>query len=131
MVIVRRTWKYLLQENISIFSPCLKWFEGGIQTYKLKKLGLKTKYCPIAVFFILRHIFDFRYLKYLKMDLTIFLTIIWWLCALGVIIDKELPLCICVEHDFMVSTKWMVIGHRIWKYLSEANISIFNPFLKK
>ena len=45
---------------------------GGNQTYKFKKLGLKTKYTPETDFFILKHILDFRYLKYLKMDLTLF-----------------------------------------------------------
>ena len=44
---------------------------------QIEKFGLKTKYSPETDFFILRHILDLRYLKYLKMDLKIFLTIIW------------------------------------------------------
>ena len=80
-------------------------FGGGNKTYKLQQLELKTKYSPETVFFILRHILDFRYLKQLNIDLKIFYQFFGDCAPLVVIINKKLPLCKCVEHDIMASTK--------------------------
>ena len=49
---------------------------------------------------------DFSYLKHLKNGFdNIFVKLIGDIAPLVGIIDKGLPLCICVKQDFMASTK--------------------------
>ena len=59
------------QQILPFLAHFWNYLGGGIKLTNLKRLGLETKYSSQTdFFFIFKHILDFRYLKYLKIDLT-------------------------------------------------------------